>query len=627
MHGAARLGNLFIIDQSLKEVGGHHYDYTCLLARAAVDAGLNPIVGVNSNITPACRTQLSELADVRNTFRETTYSRLSRLAGLQELTKSSTRKSLLPQRPEPGRNAVYNFLGKQVRSRRVKKRSRLIRRFAEDCERLFSEFSIGEEDHILFTTISELEFMGLAAWLGANPRTLQAVWHAQFHFSIYQGKPDESRSQISDLRAIGDCFQHALARVPYHDIRAYTTSEQLTRQYNEMQLLQFDDLPYPIRPELVSPESIDRNLLNFEPKEENYGPLRVTIAGGVRREKGQKDRLNQVIADVWESHVLTGKVQFNVQTNRPKTFNSQQVLGGQQSRMVEPKAFQRMVTAHPHPLPESEYLDLIVNSDIGLFCYDNKRYYSRRAGILCEFLAAGKPVIVPAGCWLSEQIAEAESKHVRSLTRSADDVSELQISELQWDNRNAPAAGGILTFDNTRNPFRCTVDQNSLAVQNATGVAVQFNWQWPQQPGCYVAITATSLDAAGKQIKSEKQITSFASSDDGSIVYFPLPKEFATLELSFRNGCSDSSISIKHLNLQFLEFADQPAPPRSAVGIIAADHEATVAAVDEIVNHYDHYQTSAQQFARTWAWQHHPNRTIECLVGAPHAKASLRRTA
>jgi hypothetical protein len=43
--------------------------------------------------------------------------------------------------------------------------------------------------------------------------------------------------------------------------------------------------------------------------------------------------------------------------------------------------------------------------------YDADQYYARCSGVMVEMLKAGVPVIVPAACWMAEQIAEPIFRH------------------------------------------------------------------------------------------------------------------------------------------------------------------------------------------------------------------------
>ena len=47
----------------------------------------------------------------------------------------------------------------------------------------------------------------------------------------------------------------------------------------------------------------------------------------------------------------------------------------------------------------------------------------REVGLLVEMLAAGVPVIVPAGSWLAEQIAEPSFDYAEQIGRRLDQVS------------------------------------------------------------------------------------------------------------------------------------------------------------------------------------------------------------
>ena len=55
-------------------------------------------------------------------------------------------------------------------------------------------------------------------------------------------------------------------------------------------------------------------------------------------------------------------------------------------------------------LTTGEYADLVHSADIILLPYQADVYAARSSGILAEALAAGKPVVVPSGTWMSRQV-------------------------------------------------------------------------------------------------------------------------------------------------------------------------------------------------------------------------------
>lgn len=594
--GFRDVATLYIIDQSLKQSGGHHFDYTRLIARAATDRGLSTVVGVHRDVKSDVVQELAETAavNVRNVFRETTYSPLSHLTGLRQLVDPNAETDKDHDQQAGKASRFRRFLNRRAWKKRIHKRSRLIRMFAEDCETFFKSFSFDDLDQVFFTTLSELELMGLTAFLSNHPRTLQASWHVQFHFSMFGGRPDEFDKQTGVQSRIHNCFQSALSRVPYHDLRAYTTSEELSRQYNRLRLIQFTPLPYPINPELFD-----------VPSDPDPSGLRLTVAGGIRREKGQKQKLSQLVEGIWDRHIETGNLSLNIQAR-----DSRQIKLRQTSRHP---AGGQAIRFHRHPLPEREYVELIHQSDIGLFCYDSRRYYSRRAGILGEFLAAGKPVIVPAGCWLSQQIAAPVCQHIEELIRQAGHSTTATLTELEWEKSNVPLAGGAISFNRERNPFKCRIPAECLD-NSPAGLAMKFRWQWPLETGSFAEIEQISFDATDSAIGSEKQIVTARGEEAESLLFFRIPPGTCRVELVFRNAWIDSSISITGLSLEFLRFEQNENPPRSAVGVIAADEQSLEAAIDEMVTHYDHYRRTAEAFSRSWSAAHDPARTVNCLV-------------
>ncbi len=583
--------------------GGHHYDYTRLVAQAAVDLGIQPVVVANRKLTKSVQQDFQQFGDVHNVFRRSTYTAYSHLAGLKELAAGSqpNKTSKLLTRPEDAKGFLAIWQANRARQKRIKQRGRIIRNFAQDCDTLFSKAGLQDTDQVFFTTVSELEFMGLAAFLADQPGTMAATWHVQFHFSMFTGRTAEFVRQSKEEGQITGCFQHALSRAPYHEIRTYTTSDELAEQYNTMQLMAFASLPYPINPRLFC----DRNT------ERQTGPLRMAVAGGVRREKGQKSQVTTVLSEIWDKHISTGNLKVDLQTSKPGSFPGK---GSLDSGQVSAKQLREHVNILPHPLPDDQYVQLIENASFGLFCYDSRRYFARRAGIMGEFLANGKPVIVPAGCWLANQLTEANCQHVEKLMRQTKAKQELELSDLSCPRENVPQGGGIISFGKQRNPFVAWLDKEQISNEKTDAVVVQFQWRWPKESGTFVELDLICYDEQGKAITHDKQIVSMRGSQASSLVYLRTSSDFHRLKLRFRNAYMDTSLSLCDLRLTALDFRDNPTPPRSAVGVVAADQAGVIAAIDEMVQHYDHYRATAIEFSRDWISGHDPQRTVATLM-------------
>ena len=597
--GANGLAKFFLVDQSLTGDGNHHADYMRLIAQAAANMGYTPFIGANT----AYSSQRGLLADVPISagFRGTTYSKHSILSGVRETVRAKP----IDFSPAPrGLRGIGQRLRRHVQYRlRSRKRQKHIYRFAQDCENFFREHSFSEDDHAFFITMSELDFMGLAAFLSNHPRTLVLNWHVQFHFSPLVGRPHQYANQANLEKAISNCFRTTFTHIPYHHVRCYTTTDELARQYTRLGAGCFESLPYPIEPQLKT-ETPDSDWAE---------PLKLTIAGSVRREKGQKSHVGQLIRDLWDDHLATEQVQLHIQSATSHWLSPQQTMRGHDRVADLNESYQRAVVVHPHPLSEADYVQLIQTSDAGLFFYDGLRYYGRRAGILGEFLAAGKPVIVPAGSWLSEQIAAPTYRYLERLITDHSCKASVPISETKWSSKNAPLPGGIISFDKAKHPFEFSFQPQP---EQSTFV-IRFAWNWSTETSEHVQIDTRCLDDAAHVLEEDSQIISLPQTDLHGYALFNCPPGTKNVEVSFRNAYDPSSLVLADVTLFLLEPENGVPLPTSSVGIPVTTLDQMASAIDKLVAHYQHYRKTADEFSRTWAAKHDPYETLVCLTRPP----------
>ena len=602
------MANFFLIDQSLKELGGHHHDYVRCVASAASQAGYLTTIGTNRKFKQT--ESLSPLGQIRGAFRETTYQRDSYLSGLRHLTRS--KDSYLP--PNAFAEDGYRLLnslspGKWLRSfRRLRhhsRRQRNIKNFAQDCDRFFRSTLLTENDHAFFATVNEMEFMGLAAFLANNPRTLQVNWHLQFHFNLFEGRTPEYQSQHRLAMLIQQCFDAALARIPYHMLHFYTTSEALADQFNRLGVGEFRVLTYPVRPELSGMPEDENCESTSDTFPRTDKRLRLTCPGEVRREKKMVQYLQPLVDRIWDSHIRTGNVQIVVQ--RPaRKWPAREKIFLNPPKNCDPKdSGDDWVKYYSHPLSDSEYLDLIKNTDCGLLFYDSRAYFSRRAGVLGELLSCGKPVIVPAGSWLADQISEPNFRHVDSLCNQKNISRTLVLEEMQWNHENVPLAGGILSFDQFQHPFELQFELQP----DETSFVIEFDWHWPQNQGVYCKFELNPSD--WHEDEHFTQIVGHRVNGMSPVSYFPVNQRQVNLRLT--NAFHDSTASIRLIAIHTLKLPVAETPI-GAVGVIAAGENDIPRSIDEVVSHFDHYQRSAKRFAESWYRQHEPKQTFSSLV-------------
>ncbi|MEL7496607.1 MAG: hypothetical protein AAFN77_03295 [Planctomycetota bacterium] len=591
-------------------------------------------------------------------FQQSTYQRDSYLAGLRHLTRSHADQALADEQ-KMGWMERWRHHGKHLLHRR--RREVFVRRYAADCAKFFAGSPQRPGDHAFLTTISELELMGLALYLSTHPQSLHTHWHLQFHFNLFDGRTPEYDSQSGVADAIGACFLAALSRLSYHSVHFYTTSTTLADQYNRLGVCEFHSLPYPIAPhfQLESVRSkrrrsslaksnqvsqleaksilklpgdhvarddvfesqvvdVDREpqvfrMSDYQPAENlESTPLRLTCPGGIRREKGQTNYLQSLVDGLWDDFLEPGRVQLVAQRPKPKMWKSVKL-----ELSIPPRATPSTTEIEPikyvdHPLPKQNYVDLIHQTDIGLLFYDSRIYYSRRAGVLGELLACGKPVIVPAGSWLGDQLEESTFQHVddqvkRRIGRRVD------LADVRWNLDNVPLPGGVVSFDRHRHPFE--LDAEVAAGEQA--VVLSFDWHWPRTKGIYCRIELTEVNEAGEEVKLQTRVVGVRQRRIKSNALFCLSSETVKVKCCLRNAFDDTTASLKNVELDFLtlpEDAKAEGIPTGSVGLIASDELDLIRCVEEMVTHYDHYQATVESFAGNWYARHDPKLTVRHLL-------------
>ena len=612
------MANFYLIDHSLRTLGGHHFDYVRCLAEVSKRNGFTPQIGTNVAFAKFCLesdNELTHLGSVKSVFRDTTYQTDSYLAGLQHLTRGNSHQ-LITAPPNGLSKRVLHSVKKHLHHRR---REKFISRFAMDCRRFFEGKSHRLGDHAVLTTVSELELMGLAAYLSQHPESTKTQWHLQFHYNLFEGRTPEYESQSNVAKAVRACFVTALSRLSSHSIRLHTTSNALAEQYNQLGIGQFESLPYPVAPAFRG--TTEHNLIGHtqssnQPKAESSHrePIKITCPGEMRREKGQSSYLQSLIDNISEDLLATGLVEIAVQRPRKKLFSTKEKIELQAPNVLCKGAISKQPIKYlSHPLPDQQYIDLIKTTDCGLLFYDSRAYFSRRAGVLGELLACGKPVIVPAGSWLAEQIAEPIFEHGDQLIRQFPTARTISTGEFEWESANVPLPGNVLSFDQAKHPFQFAV--NKEAEENL--MMLEFDWHWPEAPGTFCRIEATQRDNSGNTLMKTNRVVGHRRSNKKPNTLFKIAPGTASVEFNLSNAFHQSAASIRHAQIRTMKLdASEHDQPVGAVGIIATDESNLAVAVREIVNHFDHYRDSAIQFSKYWRARHEPQATLDFLVGA-----------
>ena len=653
------MANLYIIDHSLKVSGGHHLDYARCIALAGQEQGFQTTVGAHRSFTAeAWQTAVAgpgtdDSTIIRPVFRDTVYQADSYLAGLQKATRSQSANAIV----NPPKMGWLKRLKSGASSVLHQRRRKLVAlRFAAGCTEFFNGVELQAGDQVFLTGISELELNGLAVFFQANQATTKAKWHLQFHFNLFDGRPDEYSAQRPIAKAISASMLEALRELNHHSVNFYTTSTTLTDQYNSLGVADFVSLPYPIandfrqngsehnpttsrgftnsRRSSVSASSVTnakslptsstdqpRDIIPFPSDQANRRPsrsnldsrginrpLKMVCPGGIRREKGQRDYLQTLVNDLWDSHLSNGKVKLVLQRAAPKwPLKTHKVNLTQPTELLDSP-----IEYAQHPLPNDDYIDLIRSTDIGLLFYNSHDYYARRAGILGELLACGKPVIVSAGSWLSDQLEEANFSYADRVVKSLEQGRVLTVEQLDWNRNNLPLAGGVVSFDQGKHCFEFNVYPN----HKESVAAISFAWHWPKAPGIYCRIEVEQFDESGQILDTNKRVVGVRQRRRNVNVLFNLHPQASRVCFTLKNAFGKSSATIHHLTVTTLlssEKEDQPIPI-GVVGLAAVDTEDLANCVCELESNYQHYAKSARNFSIGWNANHDPALTIEHLI-------------
>ena len=270
--------------------------------------------------------------------------------------------------------------------------------FARDTGMLFSELMLEPGDQVFIPTISELDLLGLAQFLSHDQRTRRVDWHLQFHYPIFTGCEPDYAAQGEKAQRLRQIYNEALALVPDHRLYFYTTTAALTIQQNRLGVVPFHTLPYPVNPILQT---------GRVQTTERRGPLRVAYLGDARHEKGYQ-LLPTLVERLWRDYVETDRVRFIAHSNLQFPLPAR----GDDVAVVESVAALRRLPANKltlvdEPVDSEEFCRQALATDIGLLLYDRRPYVSRCSGVLVELLTAGVPVLVSAGCWMADQLADA----------------------------------------------------------------------------------------------------------------------------------------------------------------------------------------------------------------------------
>ncbi|MDQ6862360.1 MAG: glycosyltransferase [Thermoproteota archaeon] len=656
-----------IIDNSIEDTVGHHYQYAAHCLKAALELGYDTYLATNKTYSSSeSPSEWKSLPVYSYGFWDTNDSSFAK--SLLNINRSlstkvnqlkykamfswigfswENRNQLLPNTNLPGeegiknpipwiilsslavplfmfstrtskglhkiKKSIFNFSsGKQrdpISGTLIDaKRSRV---FFRDTRKLFGKIKLERGDVVFVPTVGLTELFGFLEYFRKSSDSELATWHMLFRRNIYTGRDIHYWRQDEKLRSLRNALLHFIQNLEGQRVFFYTDTEELTIQYNRLGISSFETLPIPH----TVPASVQEL--------GNTSSLIITYIGDARTEKGYHF-LPHLVHDLWSDYVLPGKIRFVFQSN----FNM-------------PKGEPKVVVARseleslPHdkveliydPLSFDEYLKLLLKSNIVLLPYEHDNYYARSSGILIECLAAGIPVIVPSATWLSRQFVREIYRHHRSLYESMKVDEYFADSELSWNRHNSevkPFVNGELIFGGESTKAYCWLEKPLASMY----LYVSFTINAPLRSCIRVDLAQLRYDRTEAKFRSylienlndEQDKTTSASSNYSSI-FVPLEGDCHRIWLGFKNAFENKALRLAKLNVAFLkpnqqekERQQQPPSniyPMGAVGLSYDNPNEISGLLRDIIDNYQHYRKTALSFSRDYLKIHNAHHLVE----------------
>jgi hypothetical protein len=265
----------------------------------------------------------------------------------------------------------------------------------------------------------------------------------------------------------------------------------------------------------------------------------------------------------------------------------------------------------PFPLDLERYAELVRSTDIGLLLYDSTRYYARCSGVLLEMLSAGVPVIVPGGCWLSEQIHDENQRHLREIAANATALKHITGGEMSW--KPSLPSGGAISFTQSPAVAEFTIPTG------ARSLLLRFRWVEPMTRGTYAHLDLEQSDAQGQRLGSFAAIVE--PGNDPAAVYslFHLHANATHARLKWRNAWDIGRISISNIDCQlFVEHH-----PAGSVGLTAANMDQSGELLSDVLMHMDHYRRRSAAFAPRCTEYFNADQIVAQLLATASAPPSI----
>jgi hypothetical protein len=607
-----------LIDQSICELGGHHYEYAIRVLAAASEDGMDARLVTNKNVPPSLVTNFPVLPIysfghwdrplrlgplVIRSFPPPELIRLVRRAvfavhhgisrilsrprgahGITALTPDQTAHGSNRPRsrfPVDRRVSAREFLRPVITALRSAVggarfyglNGTKILQFERETVQTMAALQLRAGDIVFFPTLCEAELLGLGRALRACNPDNRIGWHLLFRRPPAPARVAYAGTAGARLAQVRKCFAAFAEATRGHQVHFYTDTEPLTQQYNDLRVVRFATLPIPVPSTFIH---------SRDPEQAAQPVPTILFAGDARIEKGFQ-LLPSLISDL-KKNIAIAETQprFIVQSN----FS---VPGGEPVAARARSELERLaedgVWLIREPLLPDAYCAIFHASDISLIAYDRLEYRARSSGVFAESVAAGLVTVVPSCTWMAAQLDAPIAAYHRALLRGP---NRIQVDPSRTLNPRQSAA--IQSFDL---PLPVGADHLILKVRSLRDIADSM------PIACLEWVDFTNA-AKHRHYRvgahGEPRVWTFMFRLSPSMTH---PHMIVTSQ----EGAATVRFSIDEL----VFFNAGHSLPLSAAGVVYADETELTGAVQEILNHTVHYVRTATTFSSEWITRHTPH--------------------
>ncbi|HVC92681.1 MAG TPA: hypothetical protein VND64_03275 [Pirellulales bacterium] len=404
-----------LLDPSLVDFAGHHYEYARHVLGAASQAGYRPCLVANREFALRDETPWPIAADYKYGYwfhqGAPAWQRWIHACGAG--SKTTIDRTLVWPLGNLPHKEVGNLPHDPAWVRLAKSAHAALRRrqFIRDTRRALARLDVTAEDVIFAPSLSPVELAGIHQLLRTTPKWAAATWHLLLRRDVPSGhRLDALRRSVAGLVGL-----RAPARV-----RFWTDSPDLTGAYQRATNCHFGTLPIPHTWE--APRAGSRCVDDCQ----------VVYLGDARCEKGFH-HLPAIVTALTDGADGRRRFAFRFQSHTTLPIAETEVLA---ARAQLADSTNRGVTLIEQPLESRAYRELLAASHVTLLPYDAAAYAARSSGVFAESLAAGVPVVVPADTWMARELPAGAGRVYRRLTEVPALVRELAADRERETNTN-----------------------------------------------------------------------------------------------------------------------------------------------------------------------------------------------